>query len=342
MTIKECIDYIDSTKPNQYTLEDKVNWLTFVDMTIINDVLKTHEGYDGRYDLFNGYTADKLDVALVVVSPYDRLYTAYLAMQIDRLNGETPKYNNSASLYNTYLLEYKRYYNKTHMPLAVGGKAWQKPSGKPTVGISDAEFEKLKRDIYAMLSDDVAEVISDDKLYDIVVTYAYNNIEMLKGRDGKTPVRGVDYFTENDINQIVSEVMKVENESLSKAYADIDKLSELVAVQGEKTDSAVSIANEAGLNVAYHEQNEYNPHKVTAEQVGAYSKAEADQKEKDLSERLEGVLTWFQDGILILEKKVVELEDKVADIDVALDNILAVQNGLIVGTDIEIGDGVKY
>lgn len=327
MTIKECIDIVDNIKPNQYTVADKVNWLTFVDMTIINDVLKTHEGYDGRYDLFEGYSPDKLTASLVVPTPYDRLYTAYLSMQIDRLNGETAKYNNSASLYNTYLLEYKRYYNKTHMPLAVGGKAWQKPSGKPTVGISDAEFEKLKRDIYAMLSDDVAEVISDDKLYDIVVTYAYNNIEMLKGKDGKTPVRGVDYFTENDIEQIVLEVMKVENASLSKAYADIANLSELVAVQGNKTDSAVSLADTAMRDVAYHEGNENNPHKVTASQIGAYTKEEVDKKlgNIDVSIDIDKELNASSDNAVANSA----VANAIGDIDAALDAILEIQEELM-------------
>ena len=121
MTIKECIDIVDSSKPNQYTIEDKVRWLSFVDETIINDVLKTHEGYDGRYDLFEGYSADRLSEELIVESPYDRLYAAYLKMMIDSENGETARYNNSASIYNTYLLEFKKYYNKTHMPINISG-----------------------------------------------------------------------------------------------------------------------------------------------------------------------------------------------------------------------------
>ena len=50
MTIKECIDLVDNVKPNQYSIEDKVEWLSYLDGTIINDVLKTHEGYDGSYD----------------------------------------------------------------------------------------------------------------------------------------------------------------------------------------------------------------------------------------------------------------------------------------------------
>lgn len=245
MTIKECIDIVDNIKPNQYTVADKVNWLTFVDMTIINDVLKTHEGYDGRYDLFEGYSPDKLTASLVVPTPYDRLYTAYLSMQIDRLNGETAKYNNSASLYNTYLLEYKRYYNKTHMPLDITRKGYgEKPPKKHTVGLTAAEYENLKRDLYYALSADVNEVISPDKLYDIVTSYAYNNIEMLKGADGKTPVRCVDYFTEDDINAMVAEVLKVENEKIAKLEADVDKVIEEVDKKLENIDVSIDIDKE--------------------------------------------------------------------------------------------------
>lgn len=118
MTIKECIDLVDNANPNQYTTREKVMWLSFLDGTIINDVLKTHEGYDGRYDLFEGYSEDKLTTELIVPSPYDRLYPQYLKMKIDGENGEIVRYNNSAALYNTYLSEFKKWYNKTHMPIS--------------------------------------------------------------------------------------------------------------------------------------------------------------------------------------------------------------------------------
>lgn len=203
MTIKECIDNVDNIKPNQYGTKEKVQWLSFLDEIIINDVLKTHEGYDGRYDTFTGYTEDKLSVTLIVPSPYDRLYTAYIKMKIDGENGETTRYNNSATEYNSYLMEYKKYYNKTHMPIDVTDKRQEKPKGKTNVGLSDAEFENLKRDVYALLSEDVADATSDEKIYDIVMSYVNNNVAMLKGKDGTngvdgedgyTPVKGVDYF----------------------------------------------------------------------------------------------------------------------------------------------------
>lgn len=185
MTIKECIDIVDNIKPNQYTIYDKVQWLSFIDSIIINDVLKTHEGYDGKYDLFEGYSVESLSVPLIVPSPYDRLYTAYLQMKIDNANGETARYNNSAALYNAYMTEYRKYYNKTHMPLDMTNNRRDfKPAQKAKLGLSDAEYENLKRELYYLLSDHFSDSVSPDKLYDIVTSYAQNNIEMFKGKQG--------------------------------------------------------------------------------------------------------------------------------------------------------------
>ena len=192
MTIKECIDIVDNAKPNQYGIKEKVMWLSFVDETIINDVLKTHEGYDGRYDNFEGYTEDKLSVPLIVPSPYDRLYPQYIKMMIDSENGETARYNNSAALYNTYLNEYKKYYNKTHMPLNATQKIPSPVSININSALSEAQIEYIKRQLYYMLSQDVGEVISPDKLYDIVTNYVLNNLEMIRANDGKDGKDGKD------------------------------------------------------------------------------------------------------------------------------------------------------
>lgn len=207
MTIKDCIDIVDNIKPNQYTIKDKVMWLSFIEAIIINEVLKTHEGYDGRYDDFEGYTEEKLSVTLIVPSPYDRLYTAYLKMKIDQENGETARYNNSAVLYNTYMQEYRKHYNKTHMPLDTLGKRDTMPPRKNTVGLSDAEYENLKRDIIAELSETITAQTSDDKIQAVVKTYMDNNAMMFKGKpgnDGDTPQKGVDYWTEDDKSDIES------------------------------------------------------------------------------------------------------------------------------------------
>ena len=190
MTIKECIDIVDNLKPNQYSIKEKVGWLSFIDAIIINDVLKTHEGYDGRYDMFEGYSEDKLSVALIVPNPYDRLYTAYLQMKIDSENGETARYNNSAALYNAYMMEYRKYYNKTHMPLNNTDRRNSVPPTKVTAGLSDAEYENIKRDLFYQLSEHFSSYVAHDKLYGIVTSYVSNNSEMLRGKEGKEGKQG--------------------------------------------------------------------------------------------------------------------------------------------------------
>lgn len=216
MTIKDCIDLVDNIKPNQYTIKEKVMWLSFIDEIIINEVLKTHEGYDGRYDDFEGYSEDKLSVPLIVPSPYDRLYTAYLKMKIDQENGETARYNNSAALYNTYMLEFRKHYNKTHLPLDNSRKRVVANPPKANVGLSDAEYENLKRDLTYILTEHFSSTVSDDKISDVVNKFVQNNLEMLKGKDGrdgkdgedgKTPVKGFDYYTKADKEEIIQNVL---------------------------------------------------------------------------------------------------------------------------------------
>ena len=199
MTIKECIDIVDNIKPNQYSVKEKVMWLSFVDETIINDVLKTHEGYDGRYDDFEGYTEDKLSVTLIVKSPYDRLYTAYLKMKIDQENGETARYNNSAALYNTYMMEFRRYYNKTHMPLDVTKKLNMAKNPRPCVGLSDAEYENIVRDLTYKLTEYFSDTVSHDKMYAVVNEFVQNNIHILKVSPEEIKSAILQYLEKNPI-----------------------------------------------------------------------------------------------------------------------------------------------
>jgi hypothetical protein len=192
MTIKECIDIVDNLKPNQYSIENKVDWLSYIDHSIINEVLLTHEGYDGRYDNFAGYSPDKLEMGLIVPSPYDRLYPAYLKMKIDEENGETARYNNSATLFNAYYMEYKKWYNSKHMPLSPSERRTLPQSKPSSLDVSDVQLEQLRKLLYAEFHDDMLKEVSDDKLYAIVKTFMDTNAQMLKGKDGRDGVDGKD------------------------------------------------------------------------------------------------------------------------------------------------------
>lgn len=293
MTIKECIDIVDNAKPNQYGIKEKVMWLSFVDETIINDVLKTHEGYDGRFDNFEGYTEDKLSVPLIVPSPYDRLYPQYIKMMIDSENGETARYNNSAALYNTYLNEYKKYYNKTHMPINATQKIPSPVSININSHLSDAQIEYIKRQLYYMLSQDVGEVISHDKLYDIAMEYYQNNTEVLKGKDGKSGAMiysfpfaewntgeeyhinfdwenqynkddhpGADAWNKGDIvitaNGKVAEITNVIRHSAERWFVDFRCFADIMGKDGSTTNVVEATLDENGVyNITLDDYDSY-------------------------------------------------------------------------------------
>lgn len=115
MTISEAINKIDSLKPNTYTQENKIYWLSKLDGIVFNKIIKTHEG--AETEVFNGYFDDiPMDTNLIISAPYDDIYIKWLEAQIDYANREYDKYNNSIVAYNDAYAEYERDYNRTHMP----------------------------------------------------------------------------------------------------------------------------------------------------------------------------------------------------------------------------------
>ena len=115
MTIMGAINHIDSIKPNSYSQTEKVRWLSTLDGVIKKEIIDTHEG--GESITFEGYEPDvALGTIMLVPAPYDDIYIKWLEAQIDYSNGETAKYNNSITMYNTAYSAFERYYNRTHMP----------------------------------------------------------------------------------------------------------------------------------------------------------------------------------------------------------------------------------
>lgn len=117
MTIIEAINGIDTIKPNKYTQDQKIEWLKRLDGQVKEQVIDTHEG--GENVILEDYTIASVQTELLIPSPYDEVYINYLSMKIDFANGEYRKYNNSAVVYNTSLNEFKKWYNREHMPKSV-------------------------------------------------------------------------------------------------------------------------------------------------------------------------------------------------------------------------------
>jgi hypothetical protein len=115
MKLIQAIRALDQLKPNTYSREEKVAFLSRLDAMVKTHIIDTHEG--GEDVTFTGYdntTDDMTD--LLVPEPYDEIYLRWLEAQIDYYNGEYGKYNNAIDMFNTAYEGYQNYYNRTHMP----------------------------------------------------------------------------------------------------------------------------------------------------------------------------------------------------------------------------------
>lgn len=116
MTLIEAINRVDALKPNAYSQEEKISWLSDLDGMILRDVIKKHEGGDGI--TFDGYTSETpLNTELIVKDPYEEMYICWLESKIDYNNAEYARYNNSVTRYNDIYVEFSRDYNRNHMPI---------------------------------------------------------------------------------------------------------------------------------------------------------------------------------------------------------------------------------
>ena len=113
MTIAEAIASCDAQQPNSYSAAEKRRWLSELDGQLYDEVFLTHADPPS----FTPYTdATPQTTQLLLPHPHDRLYPLYLAMQLDRCNGEITRYNNDAQLFNNAYLTFQSHWTRTHTP----------------------------------------------------------------------------------------------------------------------------------------------------------------------------------------------------------------------------------
>ena len=115
MTVMEAIGHVDAVKPNGYSQNEKLRWLSVLDGTVKAEIIDTHEGAENVIFAPYGEHTDFLQ-ELLVPAPYDEVYIRWLEAQIDYASGEYGKYNNSIAMYNTAYTAYANHYNRTYMP----------------------------------------------------------------------------------------------------------------------------------------------------------------------------------------------------------------------------------
>ena len=119
MTIAEVISKVDALKPNTYSMEDKIEWLSTLDARVKTQIIDAHEGNAPVF--FYGYdsTSDQ-NTELLVPSPFDEMYLRWLEAMIDYHNSDDDRYNNAIILFNNAYEGYNKHYTRTQMPLSRG------------------------------------------------------------------------------------------------------------------------------------------------------------------------------------------------------------------------------
>ena len=115
MTVIEAINRADALKPNGYSQEEKIRWLSMLDGIVKKEIIDTHVG--GKDISFLGYDGSSLMQELLIPAPYGDVYIKWLEAQIDYANGEYGKYNNSITMYNNAYQTYAKAYHREHLPI---------------------------------------------------------------------------------------------------------------------------------------------------------------------------------------------------------------------------------
>lgn len=118
MTTREIINITDEFKPNSYSEEDKLHWISTVDGLFYKTVLSKYLPKEGETNVteFKPYeNSVDLDRETLIPEPMAReIYPYFLMAKIDLLNHEINHYNNNITMYNDMYQEYVNSYVSTH------------------------------------------------------------------------------------------------------------------------------------------------------------------------------------------------------------------------------------
>ena len=114
MTLFDAIDNFDKERANSVSLETKIRWLSQLDMKISSEILAPR----GEKS-FSGYALGGGDIQKQLKAPeeYADIYSVYLNMKLDLMNGEIARYNNSAILFNKLFYEMADFINRNRSVL---------------------------------------------------------------------------------------------------------------------------------------------------------------------------------------------------------------------------------
>ena len=117
MTIGEALAAFKAHHPIM-SEDEQIAALSTLDGRIKNEIIDTHEGGEGVK--YTPYKADvSRDTVLIAPHPYDVLYIYFLNANEALKREEPERYNNALYVFNEAFADFRKAYNRTHMPKAV-------------------------------------------------------------------------------------------------------------------------------------------------------------------------------------------------------------------------------
>ena len=104
MTLGYCMELVDSIAPNGYDESIKKRWLSELDGRVRVEL--HDEAIDGVSD-FGASTSTNTQLAAPF--PFDQMYWMYLIAMLDLANGDTARYLNSATMFNSAYENYAKW-----------------------------------------------------------------------------------------------------------------------------------------------------------------------------------------------------------------------------------------
>ena len=107
MTPNKAIEIVDGLKPNTYSEEDKLRWISDLDGRVKRLVIQDDEAISYAFP-------EDMDKELLIPAPFENSYTLYLEAMIDYHNREYGNYNNSVMMFDAIFTDYKKDYIRKH------------------------------------------------------------------------------------------------------------------------------------------------------------------------------------------------------------------------------------
>ena len=239
MKLQAVLDMVDKIKPgNPYDTATKIQWLNELEGDIQSRLLKT-----APQEIIQ-YTEENLEETLLVPVPYDKVYWMWVAAMIDFANGEYQKYQNTLQMVNDAYDKYAKWFHRhfhqdTGGFLFIGGTTKYGLSAYEIAGnhgfagseeewlasLKGKDGEPGKNGSFEDLTDEQKESLRGPKgdpfTYDDFTPEQLTELKGEPGKPGHTPVKGEDYFTDADKEEI-AEMVKIDQIDAEKVYFSRD------------------------------------------------------------------------------------------------------------------------